>query len=133
MADGLTKLQKRFIEEYTRNGFRNAKGAALKAGYSDNTADEAWRAVLGSDTVREEIEKIKEEIRQRLRDCLVSEAEKSVEILVKIRDSKKSPAGVRVAAAKDILDRAEVTGVTPIAGGLVLKVVYEEASGVQDA
>jgi phage terminase small subunit len=109
MADGLTDLQRRFVEEYARNGFTNAADAARKAGYTENTAENAYRAILGSATVREEVNRLKEGLRAELRDRLVGEASKSLEVVREIRD-EGTDERARLAAAKDLLDRADLVG-----------------------
>lgn len=104
MADGLTKLQKRFIEEYLRTG--NARQSAITAGYSEQTADNATLDILGSISVRQEIDRRQEMIRKAYVDKLVKGGEKAIKALLEVAENGKH--GARVAAAREILDRIGV-------------------------
>lgn len=105
-AEGLTEKQRRFVEEYAKNGFQDAKRAALEAGYSREVARNAYREILGSTSVTEEIQRIKLTMTAELQDRLLSEAEEAVKALAEtVRNGK---GGVRVAAAREILDRCGI-------------------------
>jgi len=125
----LTERQQAFVEEFARNRFTNAKDAALKAGYSEETAANAYRAVLGSATVRDEIGRLKEALMTELQDRLLSEAEEAVKALVEIVRNGEAGYSPRIAAAREILDRCGIIRterVEKIQGPVKILVTYEK-------
>ena len=122
----LTDLQQRFIEEYARGGFANARQAALAAGYSESVADNAHREILGSTTVAEEIAELKEALTSELKGRLLHEAEAAVKALAEVLRSGTDSA--RVSAAREILDRCgivRVEGREQVTGPTTIHVVYD--------
>ena len=106
--DSLTEEQRAFVEHYAAQGFKDAKAAALLAGYAESVADHATREVLRSPSVRRAVEDAKEAFRQELRDELVGEAKKSVKVIQAIRDDEEFNVFARLGAAKEILEKAGV-------------------------
>lgn len=126
MTQELTALQRRFIEEYVRGGFANARQAALAAGYSESVADNAHREILGSTTVAEEISELKEALASELKGRLLHEAEAAVKALGEVLRTGKDSA--RVSAAREILDRCGVIRVDrheQTIGPHTVRVVYD--------
>lgn len=109
MAEELTDLQRCFVEEYIANGFKDAKHAALRAGYSESVADSATIKVVGSESVRTAIEEAKKVVRELRRDRLLGIADSAIDTLADIlSDLHVGTASARVSAAKTILDMAGI-------------------------
>ena len=104
----LTALQQRFVEEYIANGFKNAKGAALKAGASYETAKNAYRSLCGSDAVSEAIEEVRELLRTVSRDKLLGIANEGIDALREVLIDKDAPASAKVSAAKAAIELSGV-------------------------
>jgi len=109
MADDLTTLQRKFVEEYVANGFKNAKDAALKAGAAESTAKNAYENFLGSAVVVAELDAIRDLIRTASRDKLLGGADKGIEALLDVLGDEKSPAAAKVNAAKAIIEMSGVS------------------------
>ena len=74
---GLTPKQSAFVDYYLANGF-NATQAAIKAGYSANTAEASASRLLRNVNVQILVSKVKQEIKTRCgytQDMLVKELE----------------------------------------------------------
>jgi phage terminase small subunit len=109
VADVLTDLQQCFVEEYVRGGFRNARQAALDAGYAESVADNAHREILGSSTVRMAVDGAKEAAKRVLQDKLAGHADAAIDALVEtMAMAAPNTAGAKVAAAKSLLELAGV-------------------------
>lgn len=91
--------QRTFAEAYVL-GSGNATQAAISAGYSPVSARQTASRLLHTPHVQEEIRRAQARL---LRGQL---ATKALGVLEKILDDDKAPAGVRVDAAKAVLDRA---------------------------
>ncbi len=106
--DGLTAMQLAFVEHYAANGFKDAKGSALAAGYAEDSARNAYRAVLGSAAVRAAVDDLKEAMRQGLRDRLVGRAERAIGVMESICDDEGANVFARLGAAKEIVEKAGI-------------------------
>ena len=107
--DGLTELQLKFVEEYVRDGCRNARQAALLAGYSKETADNAHRDILGSIPVKAAVDEAADVIRRTFMHRLTVEAgPRAVATLLAVLNDNTASPSARLAAARDVLDRIGV-------------------------
>lgn len=64
MADKLTKKQRAFIKEYKANG-GNGTQAAIKAGYSTNTAQEIASENLSKPIIKEALEEHEKKLQEK--------------------------------------------------------------------
>jgi phage terminase small subunit len=95
-----------FAEEYVRLRCRNATQAAINAGYSRKTAYSQGSRLLKDVEVRESIDRLKTQLRQGLRDEFVFDASTARKTLYGIMTDEGACDRDRIAAAKDLLDRA---------------------------
>jgi phage terminase small subunit len=96
--DRLTESQAAFAKHYVANG-GSATDAAKAAGYSEkNAAQLGWQQLQKPNVLAA--------IRAEQQRALGSLATKALRVLESILTDKDAPAGVRVDAAKTILDRA---------------------------
>lgn len=100
----VTEQQQAFAEAYVL-GSGNATQAAVAAGYSAVSARQTASRLLATPHVQEAIRRAQAHV---LRNRLAS---KALGVLEKILDDDGAPAGVRVDAAKTILDRAGLPAV----------------------
>lgn len=100
----LTPQQDAFITNYLMTS--KPKQSAIDAGYSPKCAYNTAYSLLRSPHVKKVIEERQEESRKMLMDHLVSQAEKAVCTLISIMEDPDQKGATRVAAAKDLLDRA---------------------------
>lgn len=93
----ITSLQDKFVDEYISNGGVGSK-AAIKAGYSENTAAQISYVLLRKPHIMQEIYR-------RTVEQIGLAAPKALGTIVGLIDKAKSDY-VRLEAAKDILDRS---------------------------
>jgi phage terminase small subunit len=132
VTDALTDMQQRFVEEYVRGGFRNARQAAIDAGYAGSVADNAHREILGSATVRLAVDSAKESAKRVLQDKLAGHADEAIDALVEtMAMNSPNTAGAKVAAAKSLLELAGVGAPKRIeqTGPRHIVVTYEDKDG----
>ena len=77
---GLTEKELLFIREYCKNGFNGTK-AAIKAGYSKNSAKEIASQNLTKLNIKNEIKKYLDEVLQDYKDTLEYEIIQTYKIL----------------------------------------------------
>jgi phage terminase small subunit len=99
MGTEILDQQQAFAEAYVL-GHGNATQAAIAAGYSAISARQTASRLLHTPHVQEAIRRAQSHV---LRSRLAS---KALGVLEKILDDDSAPAGVRVDAAKTVLDRA---------------------------
>jgi hypothetical protein len=105
----LTPKQRAFVLEYLKD--RNATQAAIRAGYSPNTAAEQGYELLRKPQVAEFLAQQEQQMVTDLREMFAKEAATAWRIICDIAKGK-APNGARVSArtmldaAKDMLDRA---------------------------
>jgi phage terminase small subunit len=104
MSD-LNAKQLVFLQEYMRNG-GNGKQAAIYAGYSERSADVQASRMLKNDSVRTYLNKRQEGINKDLREIFVEDAVKAYHVLKEIMNDPSVPPKDRLAASRDLLDRA---------------------------
>jgi hypothetical protein len=106
----LTPKQRAFVLEYLKD--RNATQAAIRAGYSEDTAYSQGQRLLKNVEVAEFLAQQEAELKRDLRERFVEEAEMAFETVLKIAQGisppgvKKPSARTVLDAAKDLLDRA---------------------------
>jgi phage terminase small subunit len=100
----LTDKQKRFVQEYMKDSC--ASRAAVRAGYSERAASEIGYQLLQKTSVLEVIQSLQDEIQQQLRVGFFLDAMTARKVLRDILDNPKSTDRDKIAAAKDLLDRA---------------------------
>lgn len=100
----LTDLQERFVEEYLKDS--NASQAAIRAGYSEKTAYQSGYRNMKNVEVVNRLNERRKEIEEQLRQQFSMDAVEARKIMFHIMKSKDAPEHVRLAAAKDFLDRA---------------------------
>jgi phage terminase small subunit len=100
----LTDKQKRFVQEYMKDSC--ASRAAVRAGYSERAASEIGYQLLQKTSVLEAIQSLQDEIQQQLRVGFFLDAMTARKVLRDILDNPKSTDRDKIAAAKDLLDRA---------------------------
>lgn len=99
MKTGILDQQRAFAEAYVL-GHGNATQAAIEAGYAPVSARQTASRLLHTPHVQDAIRHAQAHV---LRGRLAS---KALGVLEKILDDDSAPAGVRVDAAKTVLDRA---------------------------
>ncbi|MCK4303944.1 MAG: terminase small subunit [Candidatus Eisenbacteria sp.] len=104
----LTTLQRRFVEEYIANGFKDAKGAALRAGAAESTARNACANFLCSDVVAAEIDAVRKMMRIASRDKLLGASDKAIDTLIAVMSDDEALASAKVSAARSLIEMAGV-------------------------
>lgn len=102
--ENLTELQKKFIEEYLKDG--NATQAAIRAGYSEKTAYRSGYRNVKNGQIQEELRKRRNEIRDQLQQQFTSDAVVARKVLYDIMNDEEANEHARLKAATDFLDRA---------------------------
>jgi phage terminase small subunit len=97
----LTEMQAAFAMAFVTNG-GNGTQAAIEAGYSKDSARQQAHALVSKPHVQKAIQ-------AEQRRTLARLANKSIVVLEGFLDDANAPAGVRLDAAKTILDRAGLT------------------------
>lgn len=127
----LNDMQQKFVDEYMKDF--NATRAAIRAGYSEKTAHVQGPRLLGNVRVRQEIDRLKAEMRDSIQEHFVLHALTAQKVMLKILNNPSSSDRDRIAAAKDFLDRAgyvptskqEITGTN----GGAIQIVFKEPDG----
>lgn len=118
-GERLNARQERFVQNLLLG--MTLEEAYVNAGYkqSKRVRENAWQ-IWEKPYIRQEYERRKEEMYERIFDLIRAEAGKNVETIKKLRDSSKQDP-VRLAAARDLLDR----------GGLVPTQKHEVKQDIQ--
>jgi phage terminase small subunit len=101
--ENLTDKQKKFAEIYVE--ISSGHRAALQAGYAEVGASQEAYRLLRNPRVKEYIEELDKERRERLQSRLATMAEKAAEMVFQLAMAAESES-VRLTALRDILDRA---------------------------
>ncbi|WP_223596702.1 terminase small subunit [Neobacillus bataviensis] len=101
--DNLTDKQKKFSEIFLE--ISNGHKAAILAGYAEIGASQEAYRLLRNPRVKEYIDELEKERRDRIQGRLATMAEKSAEMIFELAMSAESE-NVRLSAIKDILDRS---------------------------
>jgi phage terminase small subunit len=99
-----TDLQHAFVVEFVSNGGIATKAAA-SAGYSQQSARQIASQLLNKPHIQEAI-------RREQRKRLYGLGSKAMSVIESILDDEAAPAGVRLDAAKTVLDRCGLTAET---------------------
>lgn len=102
MPAAMTDMQKRFAVEYASNG-GNATAAAKSAGYSEKSAHEIGRQLLGKQHVLDLI-------RGQLMELRAKSGAIGLHALIELCQSPETPGGARVAAARALCEHAGLLG-----------------------
>ncbi|MEH7086776.1 terminase small subunit [Neobacillus drentensis] len=102
-VDNLTDKQKKFAEIFIE--ISNGQKAAIHAGYAEIGASQEAYRLLRNPRVKEYIDELEKERRERIQSRLAGMAEKATEMLFELAQNAESES-VRINALKDILDRA---------------------------
>jgi Terminase small subunit len=100
----LTEQQMRFAENYLE--FNNGTFAAVKAGYSENSAASQASRLLKNAKVKEYIEELRTIRRERIMNTLEGYAVEAVKELYGLAMDEEVADNVRLQALKDIMDRS---------------------------
>lgn len=125
---GLNDKQKKFIEEYLVLG--NIKHSAIRAGYSEKTAQVQGSRLLSNVKVQEYLKFRQDEIREELQQQFSSAALTAQRVMLKILNDPGATNKDKITVAKDFLDRAgfvpttkqEISGVD----GGAIKIVFKD-------
>lgn len=104
MMDDLSPKQILFVHEYIKSG--NGKLSAIKAGYSEKTAESQASRLLRNAKVQQFLNKQKTNLNIDLREMFAESAVKAYQVLHEIMLSSDASHRDRLSAAKDLLDRA---------------------------
>lgn len=100
----MKEQQERFAIEYANCG--NATQAAIKAGYSQFSAEVQGCRLLKNDKVQAKIEEIRSQWEQELRKKMANEALTAFNVLVNVMNDIDAKDADKIRCAIDILDRA---------------------------
>jgi phage terminase small subunit len=116
MAVDLNPKQLIFLQEYLKSG--NGKHAAIAAGYSERSAESQASRMLRDAKVKQYLNKKEANLDRDLREIFVEDAVKAYEVLKEIMLKPDAMDKDRLAAAKDLLDRAGYKPVEKIAANV---------------
>lgn len=102
----LNDQRKLFVDEYIRLRCKNAKQAAINAGYSPKSAQSQASQILNDSNVQEYLAKRKNEISQDLKREFIFDALEAREVMYEIMKNPEAADRDKIAVAKDFLDRA---------------------------
>ena len=102
----LTDQRKLFVDEYIKMRCKNARQAAINAGYSPKSAQSQSSQILKDSEVLEYLKKRKSEISQELRQEFIFDALEARKVMHSILNNPEADDKDRIAVAKDFLDRA---------------------------
>lgn len=116
----LTDQRKMFVDEYIKLRCKNAKQAAINAGYSPKSAQSQSSQILKDSEVSEYLEKRKNEISQELRQEFIFDALEARKVMHDILNNPAAEDRDRISVAKDFLDRAgfKPTDEVKLSGGI---------------
>lgn len=95
-----------FVDEYIKLRCKNAKQAAINAGYSPKSAQSQSSQILKDSEVLEYLKMRKSEISQELQQEFVFDALEARKVMYAIMTSPDADDRDKIAVAKDFLDRA---------------------------
>jgi phage terminase small subunit len=95
-----------FVDEYIKLRCKNAKQAAINAGYSPKTAQSQSSQILKDSNVQEYLKQRKSEISQELKQEFIFDALEARGVMYSIMTNPEAADRDKIAVAKDFLDRA---------------------------
>jgi phage terminase small subunit len=129
-AEQLSARQTIFVTEYLKD--RNGTQAAIRAGYSERTAGEQASRLLANVKVKQIVNKKQENINKDLREMFADEAVNAFKVLKEIMMKGAAMDKDRLAAAKDLLDRAGYKPVDKIVADLTTRTYEDQLSELDD-
>lgn len=130
MAD-LSPRQLIFVQEYIR--CNNITQAAKAAGYSEQTAHSQGSRLLKHVKVQQYLNKTEQNLNKDLREMFVSDAVEAYGVLKEIMNDKLAPPKDRLAAARDLLDRAGYKPVDKVVADVSTEIIVELPDVMMDA
>lgn len=123
-AEGMSPMKLLFITEYIKNG-NNATNAAIAAGYSEKTAYSQGSRLLKSVEIQQYLNKTEHNLNNDLRTMFVNDAVEAYKVLKEIMNDPGAPPKDRLAASRDLLDRAGYKPVDRVAAEVTHR-TYED-------
>ena len=102
----LTEQRMMFVEEYLKLRCKNARQAAISAGYSPKSAQSQSSQLLKDSEVAEYLKQRKSEISQELQQEFIFDALEAKKEMYKILTSADADNRDKITIARDFLDRA---------------------------
>lgn len=102
----LTDQRMLFVDEYIKLRCKNAKQAAINAGYSPKSAQSQASQILKDANVAEYLQQRKNEISNDLRQEFIFDALEARKIMYNIMIDPEADDKDKISVAKDFLDRA---------------------------
>ena len=106
MVVALNDQRMLFVDEYIKLRCKNAKQAAINAGYSPKTAQSQSSQILKDSNVQEYLKQRKSEISQELKQEFIFDALEARSVMYSIMKDPEAADRDKIAVAKDFLDRA---------------------------
>lgn len=124
---------RKFVLEYFACG-GNQTQAAINAGYSPRSAYMQGSRLMKNDKVKKLMEEYKADIYGNLRTRMAAGAVKAYDAILSIATNPQADDRDRLAAAKDIMDRAGYKPVdkTEVSGGLSVTLEVDDDVNAQD-
>jgi len=124
---------RKFVLEYFACG-GNQTQAAINAGYSPRSAYMQGSRLMKNDKVKKLMEEYKKDIYGNLRTRMAAGAVKAYDAILSIATNPQADDRDRLAAAKDIMDRAGYKPVdkTEVSGGLSVTLEVDDDINSQD-
>lgn len=95
-----------FVDEYIKLRCKNAKQAAINAGYSPKSAQSQSSQILKDSNVQEYLKQRKTEISKELKQEFIFDALEARSVMYEIMKNPEAADRDKIAVAKDFLDRA---------------------------
>lgn len=102
----LTEQRMMFVDEYIKLRCKNARQAAINAGYSPKSAQSQSSQILKDSEVQEYLKQRKSEISQELKQEFIFDALEARKVMHEILINPDAADRDKIAVAKDFLDRA---------------------------
>lgn len=123
----LTDQRMLFVEEYIRLHCKNARQAAINAGYSEKSAQSQSSQILNDPKVLEYLKERKEQIKSDLQQEFIFDALDAKKVMYEIMKNGNAKDTDRINVAKDFLDRAgfKPQDKTELSGDVGLNIVVD--------
>lgn len=102
----LTDQRMMFVDEYIKLRCKNARQAAINAGYSEKSAQSQSSQILKDSEVLEYLKMRKDEISKGLQQEFIFDALEARKVMFEIMTNPEADDRDKIAVAKDFLDRA---------------------------
>lgn len=123
----LTDQRMLFVEEYIRLHCKNARQAAINAGYSEKSAQSQSSQILNDPKVLEYLKERKEQLKSDLQQEFIFDALDAKKVMFEIMKNGNKKDTDRINVAKDFLDRAgfKPQDKTELSGDVGLNIVVD--------